>query len=409
MFITALDLGTAEIKLLVAEIGRDGKLSIVETVKVPSGGVNKGEVTDVDAATAALESAFDEIAGIDKSVLDNLFVNINGKRVVVSGSRGIAAVSRGTNEISQEDMDRAIAGAEAIKTDRNLRKIHTLVQEYIVDGADQIQNPLGMSGTRLEVYSMIVSAFTEVLNNLTQAIERAGGHVDEENIVYAPLAASHAALTKAHKDLGVVLIDIGAGTTSMTVFEENKLASIKVFPIGATHITNDLAVKLKSSIATAEKVKVSFGHALAREVPAKDKIDLAEIDSKLKGVCTRREVAEVIESRLAEIFELVGAELRAIKKTHLPAGVILCGGGAKTSGVIDLARQELNLPVHMANCEVNVFDVASQDILEKLEDVQFIVAAGLLVEGNMQLGGQGGGRGKGVVGSIKKLLKHIKP
>ena len=409
MFITALDLGTAEIKLLVAEIGKDGKLSIVETVKVPSGGVNKGEVTDVDAATVALGAAFDEIAGIDKSVLDNLFVNINGKRVMVSGSRGIAAVSRGTNEISQEDMDRAIAGAEAIKTDRNLHKIHTLVQEYIVDGADQVQNPLGMSGTRLEVYSMIVSAFTEVLNNLTQAIERAGGHVDEENIVYAPLAASHAALTKAHKDLGVVLIDIGAGTTSMTVFEENKLASIKVFPIGATHITNDLAVKLKSSIATAEKVKVSFGHALAKEVSAKDKIDLVEIDAKLKGMCTRREVAEVIESRLAEIFELVGAELRAIKKTHLPAGVILCGGGAKTSGIIDLARQELNLPVHMANCEVNVFDVASQDILEKLEDVQFIVAAGLLVEGNMQLGEQGGGRGRGMVGSIKKLLKHIKP
>ena len=409
MFITALDLGTAEIKLAVAEVGKDGKLSIIEMVKVPSGGVNKGEVTDVEAATAALEAAFDEIAGIDKSVLDNLFVNINGRRVVVSGSRGIAAVSRGTNEIGQEDMDRAIAGAEAIKTDRNLRKIHTLVQEYIVDGSDQIQNPLGMSGTRLEVYSMIVSAFTESLNNLTQSIEHAGGHVEEENIVYGPLAASHAALTKAHKDLGVVLIDIGAGTTSMAVFEENKLAGIKVFPIGATHITNDLAVKLKSSIAAAEKVKVSFGHALAKEVAAKDKIDLAEIDARLKGTCTRREVAEVIESRLAEIFELVGAELRAIKKTHLPAGVILCGGGAKTSGIIDLARQELNLPVHMANCEVNVFDVASQDILEKLDDVQFTVAAGLLVEGNSQLGGQGSSRGKGMIGSIRKILKHIKP
>lgn len=409
MFITALDLGTAEIKLAVAEVGKDGKLSIMEMVRVPSGGVNKGEVTDVDAATAALEAAFDEIAGIDKSVLDNLFVNINGRRVAVSGSRGIAAVSRGTNEISQEDMDRAIAGAEAIKTDRNLRKIHTLVQEYIVDGADQIQNPLGMSGTRLEVYSMIVSAFTEALNNLTQAVEHAGGHVDEENIVYGPLAASHAALTKAHKDLGVVLIDIGAGTTSMSVFEENKLAGIKVFPIGATHITNDLAVKLKSSIAAAEKVKVSFGHALAKEIAAKEKIDLADIDARLKGTCTRREVAEVIESRLAEIFELVGSELRAIKKTHLPAGVILCGGGAKTSGIIDLARQELNLPVHMANCEVNVFDVASQDILEKLDDVQFAVAAGLLVEGNNQLGGQGSVRGKGMIGSIKKILKHIKP
>ena len=409
MFITALDLGTAEIKLLVAEVGKDGKLSIIEAVRMPSGGVNKGEVTDVDAAAAALAIAFDEIAGIDKTVLDNVFVNINGKRVVVNGSRGIAAVSRGTNEISQEDIDRAIAGAEAIKTDKNLRKIHTLVQEYIVDGIDQIQNPLGMSGTRLEVYSMIVSAFTEVLNNLTQAIERAGGRVEEENIVFGPLAASHAALTKAHKDLGVVLIDIGAGTTSISVFEENKLASIKVFPIGAAHITNDLAVKLKSSIAIAEKVKISFGHALAKEMSTRDKINLSDIDPKLKGAITRREVAEVIESRLSEIFELVWNELKAVKKTHLPAGVILCGGGAKTSGIVDLARQELNLPVHMANCEVGIFDVASQDMIEKLEDVQFIVASGLLVEGSSQLGGQDGPKGPGIWGAIKKIVKHIKP
>jgi cell division protein FtsA len=409
MFITALDFGTSEIKLLVAEAGKDGKLSIVEAIKVPSGGMNKGEVTDVDAATAALANAFDEIAGIDKDVMENMFVNINGKRVVVNNSRGIAAVSRGTNEIGQEDIDRAISGAEAIKTDKNLRKIHTLVQEYIIDGVDQIQNPLGMSGTRLEVYSMIVSAFTEVLNNLTQAIERAGGHVEEENIVYGPLAASHAALTKAHKDLGVVLIDIGAGTTSMSVFEENKLVSIKVFPVGATHITNDLAVKLKSSIATAEKVKIAFGHAIAREVSTRDKINLNEIDHALKGVITRREVAEVIESRLSEIFELVENELKAVRKTQLPAGAILCGGGAKTSGMIDLARQELNLPVHMANCEVNVFDVVSQDMIEKLEDVQFIVASGLLVEGSSQLGGQGGSRGKGMFESFKRIIRHIKP
>lgn len=409
MFITALDFGTSEIKILVAEAGKDGKLSIVEAVKVPSGGMNKGEVTDVDAATAALANAFDEIAGIDKDVLENMFVNINGKRVMVSNSRGIAAVSRGINEISQEDIDRAISGAEAIRTDRNQKKIHTLVQEYIVDGVDQIQNPLGMNGTRLEVYSMIVSAFTEVLNNLTKAIEGAGGHVEEENIVYGPLAASHAALTKAHKDLGVVLIDIGAGTTSMSVFEENKLVSIKVFPVGATHITNDLAVKMKSSIGTAERVKVSFGHALAKEVSTKDKINLNELDPALKGVLTRREIAEVIESRLSEIFELVENELRAVRKTQLPAGAILCGGGAKISGIIDLARQELNLPIHMANCEVGIFDVASQDMIEKLEDVQFIVASGLLVEGNTQLGGQGGPKGKGMFGTVKKLLKHIKP
>ncbi|EKD23668.1 MAG: hypothetical protein ACD_81C00198G0005 [uncultured bacterium] len=409
MFITALDLGTAEIKLLVAEVGKDGKLSIVEAIKVPSGGVNKGEVTDVDAAAVALAAAFDEIAGIDKSVLDNLFVNVNGKRVMVNSSRGIAAVSRGTSEISQEDMDRAIAGSEAIRTDKNLKKIHTLVQEYIVDGVDQIQKPLGMTGTRLEVSSMIVSAFSEILNNLTQAVDQADGRIEDENIVYGPIAASHAALTKAHKDLGVVLIDIGAGTTSMVVFEENKLASIKVFPIGAAHITNDLAVKLKSSIATAEKIKVKFGHASARDISTKEKIDLSEVDSKLKGVITRKEVVEVIESRLAEIFELVGNELRAVKKTHLPAGVILCGGGSKTSGIIELARHELNLPVHMANCEVNIFDVVSQDMLEKLEDVQFIVAAGLLVEGSHQLGGGHDPEGNQIVRIIKKIFKQIIP
>ncbi len=409
MFITALDLGTAEIKLLVAEVGKDGKLSLVEAVNVPSGGVNRGEVTDVDAASTALLNAFDEIRGIDKDVLENIFVNISGKKVMVNSSRGIAAVSRGTNEISQEDIDRAISASEAIRTDRNLRKIHTLIQEYIVDGVDQIQNPLGMSGTRLEVNSMIVSAFVEGLNNLVKSIDNAGGHVEEGSVMYGPLAAAHAALTKAHKDLGVVLVDIGAGTTSMSVFEENKLVTVKVFPVGAAHITNDLAVKLKSSIKTAEKVKIAHGHAVAKEISAKDKINLAEIDPALKGVVSRREIAEVIESRLAEIFELVYNELKAVKKTQLPSGAILCGGGAKITGVIDLARQELNLPVHMANCEVNVFDVVSQDMIEKLEDPQFIVAAGLLVEGSNQWGGEGGSRGAGFVESFKKILKHIKP
>lgn len=410
MFITALDFGSSQIKILVAELGRDNKVSLIDVVKVPSEGILKGEVVDVDEAARSLSNAFDQIKSIDKNVLKNVFVSIGSKSVKMQNSRGIVAVSRGDNEIYKDDIDRVVKASQAINLNKNRQILHTIIQEYIVDGTDQIQNPLGMTGTRLEVNSLIVDAFSHMINDYKKVVQLAGGEV--ENFVYNPLATSEAIINKTHKALGVVVVDIGFATTSISVFEENKLAGAKIFPIGSSNITNDLAVAFKCSIPTAEKIKLSYGSAYSREVSGKDKIDLHEIDKNMKGLTTRRYVSEIIEVRLAEIFELVHNELKSLGKTHLPAGAIFCGGGSKMKGIVDLAKQELKLPVHLAQCEFNMFDIVNQDLVSQLEDLEFSVATGLLAYGNDTLSDKSSSwmpQGMGKKGWVKGILKNIMP
>ena len=241
MYLTALDIGSSQIKVLVAQLNNDNKLTLIEIAKYPSAGVRKGEVVDVAELSSALAGVFNEIKGIHKDVLKNIFVNISGKNIKMQSSRGIVAVSRADNEIYQDDLDRVIKASQAINLPPNRKIIHTIIQEYIIDGAEQMQSPIGMSGTRLEVNSLIVDAFTPVLNDLTKSIETAGGNI--AGVIYNPLASAEAALTKTHKELGVVLVDIGFATTCISIFEENKLISAKVFPVGsATLFINSLAV-----------------------------------------------------------------------------------------------------------------------------------------------------------------------
>lgn len=409
MYLTAIDIGSSKIKALVVEKGADGNLSLIDILKFPSSGVRKGEIVDANETAESLKKVFDELKRVHKNTLKNIFVNISGKNIKFQNSRGIVAVSRADSEIYQDDVDRAIKASQAVNLPPNRKIIHTILQKYIIDGCEQTQSPLGMTGTRLEVDSLIVDSFSPIVNDLIKSIQMAGGDLAENNLIYNPLAAVESALTKTHKELGAVLVDIGFGTTSMCVFEENDLIGMKIFPIGASNITNDLAIALKSSIETAEKIKISFGSAWPREVSLKDKIDLAEIDYNLRGIISKRYIAEIIESRLAEIFELIHDELKKIGKTELPAGVILCGGGAKTSGIIDLAKHELKLPAHLANYETDIFDTASNSTAEKLDDLELAVSFGLLVHGIEQAGQGESMRGwltnkKGLVARIFKSL-----
>lgn len=375
MYITALDLGSSKIKILVAEIGK-GELRLVDVFEFPSAGIRKGEVCDVQDAVKNLSKIFEEIRKINKKALKNIFVNLGGKNVKLQNSRGIIAVSHADNEIYQDDMERVIKASQAINISANRKILHTIIQEYVVDGVEEIKNPIGMSGTRLEVNSVVIDAFNPVVSDLNKCVEIAGGKISD--IIYSPVAASTSVLNKTHKELGSILIDIGFGTTGMAVFEEDKLISAKVFPLGSSNITNDLAIALKASIETAENIKVSYGHAFSREVSAKDKIDLSEIDENLKTIVSKKYISEIIEVRLAEIFELIHNELKLLGKTQLPAGAILCGGGAKIEGIMELAKHELKLPIHMANFDLSLFDSANEDIISKAEDLGFALSLGLL-------------------------------
>ncbi|MEK7193932.1 MAG: cell division protein FtsA [Patescibacteria group bacterium] len=407
MYFTALDVGSSQIKALVVETQKDGRLSVLNVFKTPSSGVRKGEVVSVEDAVRSLSPLFSEIKHFNKNALRNIFVNVNGANIKMQNSRGIVAVSHGDNEIYQEDIDRVVKASQAVSLSPNRVVLHTLTKEFIVDGIADIIDPLGMTGARLEVNSLIIDAFSPSVKSLMKSVEKAGGSVG--GLIYNPLATGASVLSKSQKELGAVLVDIGLGTTGVAVFEEDKLLNSAVFPVGAGNVTNDLAIALKCSVKTAEAVKINFGCAFAREISAKEKIDLSEFEENLHSAFSRKYLAEIIEARLAEIFELVNNELKSIGKAgRLPAGAVLAGGGAKMPGVVELAKKELKLPSRLGISEIENLEVKNVNFAERIEDSEFAVALGLLWWAGEKSSAPSAWP-KGDKFSLKKFLKYFTP
>lgn len=419
MYLTALDIGSYKIKALLTEISKDGKPSLIDVLEEYSQGVRKGEIVDINEASVPLGRIFEKIKAKQKAALKNIFVNVGGANIKCQNSRGIVAVSRADNEISQDDIDRVIKASQAIKLSPNRMILHNITREYIIDGISDVREPLGMSGTRLEVDSLVIDAFSFNVKNILNLIESLGGSVS--GLVYNPLAASRSILTKGSKDLGVVLIDIGAGTTSLSVYEEGKLIHAVSFPVGSSNITNDLAIGLKCSVALAEIIKILFGKVNPGEVLTKEKItaeevfkksgfEISSLDKNFKSNISARFVAEVIESRLEEIFEFVNGELKIIdKRGQLPAGAILCGGGAKMPGIVDLAKKELKISSDIGLPETKKLEIDNRDFENTINnEPEFATVSGLLYYGMDQYLKEGNWP-IGEDFSLKKILKYFLP
>jgi cell division protein FtsA len=255
--------------------------------------------------------------------------------------------------------------------------IDSFINEYVVDGINNIRDPLGMVGKRLEVSMLMIDAFAPSVKNITKCLETLGAHAGQT--VLGPLASASSVLTKQQKELGVVLIDIGFGKTSVAIYEEERLIHAAIIPVGANNITNDLAIGLRIPIETAEIIKLQFGNAVAKEVGSRDVVELAKIDPRAKGIVTKKFIAEIIEDRLAEIFELVNNEVKLVgKASQLPAGAVLVGGGAKMPGIAELARQELKLSAHIGTPHIEAFNATSAELAAQAEDPQLACAIGLL-------------------------------
>ncbi len=250
----------------------------------------------------------------------------------------------------------------------------------MVDGVGDIVDPLGLSGSRLEVQSLVIDAFSPHIKALSRAIELAGG--DVLGLLFGPLAAAHAALSKRQRDLGTVLIDIGFGTTGVISYEEDRLLGIAKFPVGAGNISNDLAVGLKIPVDAAEEVKLRYGYALSREVGAKESVDLSKFVPQAKAAVSRRFIAEIIESRLEEVFDLANNELKLIQKFgQLPGGAVIVGGGAKLPGITDLVKQEMKLSAQIGFTLPEDWEAEGGAFKEYLEDPSFTTAFGLILWG----------------------------
>ena len=405
-YITGLDIGSSHIKAALGEVKKDNQLSLVKLFKTPCGGMRKGNIDDLGELTRSLNLMFAELKKISRNTLKNLFINVGGPDIHTQSSKGIVAVSRADGEIQQEDIDRAVQASQAINLPPNRMVLPAIIREFVVDGVGDIRDPLGMVGSRLELNSLIIDAFSPSVKNLNKCVEMAGGSVG--GLIFSPLAGAQAVLSKNQKDLGVAFVDIGFGTTSLCVYEENKLLHAAVFPLGSGNITNDLAIGLKTSLDAAEAVKLTFGSASPKGISGREQVDLKKIDPNARNSASRRFISDIIQVRLAEIFEFVNNELKLIGKARqLPIGVVLGGGGSKIPGLVDLAKDELELPAQIGIPDTSSLDVPSGEISFQAEDPEMVTAIGLLLWGRDRL--LSGEAGDGLGGWMKQLWKNLLP
>lgn len=404
-FVLGLDIGTGTIKLILAE-NKQGMPCFRAAHRELSGGLRRGAIVDLPEASSALARALQEVRSISKSALCNIYVGIGTHQTKAQSSRGIVAVSRADSEIYEDDIERVIKASQAVVVAPNRMTVHNVTREFIIDGVGDIMDPLGLSGSRLEVNSLVVDAFTPHVKNVMRIVELTGGRIS--GLVINPIAASRAALSKRQKELGVVLVDLGAGTTSISVYEEGKLLHVAVFPVGANNVTNDIAVGLKIPANVAEAIKLHSGYALASEIGSKEMIDMRKFTPEGKSTISRRFVAEIIEARLSEIFELVMDELKSIGKAGgLAGGAVLVGGGARLGGISDLAKQELKLSVQTGALLSEEWSGEKDSFMEYFGDPEFVTAAGLVLWGAEKSGwNKSSAYGKF---NPKNLLKYLLP
>jgi cell division protein FtsA len=369
--IFSLDVGSSNIRIVAAQFDSEEKMNIVGAVTVPSAGIRRGAVTGIEETTDAINLALEDLEKRVEQRIRSVILGIGGTDIKIKDSKGVIAIGRANGEVSDDDIGRVLESAQNASMPVNNETIHVIPKEYKLDDQSGIKNPINMHGIRLEVDALMIEDTATHLSNLTKSISQTGLGVND--VVVNPLAASMAVLDKNEKELGVIVIDIGGGTTSIAVFEEGDLSYTSVLPIGAGHITNDIAIGLRVPIEIAEKVKIEYGSVFPKEISKRDIINLSDIDSQEEGEVSRYHVAEIIEARLGEIFEMVNNELKKIGKAGLlPSGAVLVGGGAELTDIVNFAKDSLGLPARIGYPK----DVSG--IIDKIDSPSFATSVGLL-------------------------------
>ena len=355
--VSGIELGSSKIATIIAQVNFDEvtgekAVNLVGVSSVESRGIKKGQIVDIEEAveaTIASVEAAERMAGYN---LDNAYIALGGAHMASQNSQGIVAVSDPGGEINYDDVDRVIEAASAVSLPSSRELIHVLPREFIVDGEEGVRDPVGMSGVRLEVQTHLITASGAAVKNLKKAVGEVGIKVNE--LIYSGLAAAESVLTKTEKELGCVLIDVGGGTTSIAVFVDGALSYSGVLPIGAKNVSNDLAIGLRISLESAEKIKLALSIDDKKNKKAKDQSVSDEFDLESLGIGEIKRVSKktltegIIKPRLNEIFSMVKIALdREGLSARVPAGAILTGGGAETVGAVEAAKRMLSLPIRI--------------------------------------------------------------
>jgi cell division protein FtsA len=379
--VVGIDIGTSKIVTLIAKINED--INVLGVSETPASGVKKGQIVDIDEAVLSINNSLEAAERMAGYSASHVIASIGGSHIESQNSRGVVAVAHPEGEITENDLARVIDAARAVSLPSSREIIHVLPRSYIVDGQEGIKDPIGMTGIRLEVDTHIISANSTSIRNMEKAFSEVG--VDLDAVVFSGYASSLAVLSETEKELGVVLVDIGAGTTDISVYVDGSVAYSSVLPIGARHITNDLAIGLRISLESAEKIKLYLSNPAKKPIrvseeeekveKSTDEVDLSPLglSEELKKVSKKTLIDGIIRPRLNELFTMIGIE---IKKSgfagQTPSGLVITGGGARTVGVIDSAKRMLAMPVRVA-IATNV-----KGIIDEIGEPSFSTVVGLL-------------------------------
>ena len=368
--ITSLDIGTTKICVVIAKVLEDNRLDIIGFGHERSYGLNKGVIINIDSTVNSIKKAVEEaelMAGVE---VQSLTVGIAGGQVEGINSRGVIAVSSRESEIEEEDIARVLSTAQSISIPSDKEILHVIPQEFIVDDQASIMNPLGMSGVRLEAEVHLVMCMESATNNIRKSVTRAGYEVEE--IVLQPIASAEAVLNDDEKELGAVVVDIGGGTTDVLMYISNSIWYTDVITLGGNSVTKDISYGLRTPNTSAEMIKKQYGAAMGEIIDENDYFNVPLVGGRPPAKVSRKMLAEIIEPRMEEIFNLIK---QALEKTgylnKVAAGVVLTGGASQCEGTIQIAERILNQPARVGS------PIQVKGLVEKVSNPTFATAVGL--------------------------------
>lgn len=400
--LVGLDIGTTKICAIVAEITETGALNVIGVGSSPSRGLRKGVVVNIESTVESIKKAVDDaelMAGVE---IHSVYTGIAGGHIAGENCKGVVVLKK--QEVTREDVQRAVDSARTMAViPQERRVLHVLPREFLVDDQDGIRDPVGLLGTRLEVNVHIITGAVTSAQNLIKGVNRAG--LDVVDIVLQPLASSEAVLSPEEKELGVVMVDFGGGTTDLAIFLDGSVRHTAVLPLGGQNLTKDLAIGLLTSQSEAEKIKLQYGIARADLLQGHQMVEVPSVGERPARMFTRRDIADILEPRVEEMFELVRREIaRAGYEGMLGAGVVLTGGTSLLEGMLDAAEKLLNLPARrgVPGGVGGLRDIVSNPI--------FSTGVGLLLHARQHAEAQelaGIGSGGPIKGALSRLVGKL--
>jgi len=387
--VVGLDIGTSKIVAIVGEMHDDGQVEVIGLGSHPSRGLKRGVVVDIQSTEQAIQRAIEEAELMADCEIHSVFAGIAGSHIRSLNSHGAVAIR--DREVADSDVERVLESARAVAVPADQRILHVLPQEYLIDTTDGIRQPVGMSGVRLEARVHLVTAALSAVDNLTKCVARCGLQVDD--LILQQLASSFAVLSDDERDLGIALVDVGAGTTDVAVYTEGAIRYTTCIPIAGDLVTNDIAVALRTPTVHAEEIKIKYACALEQLVATDETIQVPSVGHREPRRLERRILAQVVEARYRELFNHVHKQLRQSGfESMIPAGLVLTGGGAKMEGVAELAEEILHMPVRLGVPQgvVGLSDVVSNPTHATGVGL-LIFGAGADARGRSALTGRGGG------------------